>query len=177
MPTPVFANPGALADLQAVLEFRLHHMLTRPTDLLPDLEGPLALHAEYTRDEALIGLGHWDHARRPDFREGVLHMANRKVDAFFVKFHKTDEAYSPMTMYEDYAVIDRLFQWQSQSTTSADSPTGLRYIRNREQGYAPLLFVRERWFLLGGLASTMPFYDQPNRSRIKADAQLASFGV
>ena len=151
------ANPSALADLRAVLDYRLHHTRTRPTDLLPHLAGPLALHAEYTRDEALIGLGHWDLDRRPDFREGVLHIPERKIDAFFVTLHKTEEAYSPTTMYEDYAISEQLFHWQSQSTTSADSPTGQRYIRHREQGYTPLLFVRERKSLPGGLASPYAF--------------------
>ncbi len=151
------ANPSALADLRAVLDYRLHHTRTRPTNLLPHLAGPLALHAEYTRDEALIGLGHWDLDRRPDFREGVLHVPDRKVDAFFVTLHKTEEAYSPTTMYEDYAISDQLFHWQSQSTTSADSPTGQRYIRHREQGYTPLLFVRERKHLPGGPASPYAF--------------------
>jgi superfamily II DNA or RNA helicase len=151
------ANPSALADVKAVLEYRLHHTRTRPTGLLPDLTGPLALHAEYTRDEALIGLGHWNLDRRPDFREGVLHIPDRKIDAFFITLQKTEEAYSPTTMYEDYAISEKLFHWQSQSTTSADSPTGQRYIRHHEHGYTPLLFVRERKLLPGGLASPYAF--------------------
>jgi hypothetical protein len=151
------ANPSALADLQAVLDYRLHHTRTRPISLLSDLAGPLAIHAEYTRDEALIGFGHWDLDRRPDFREGVLHIRDRKIDAFFVTLHKTEDAYSPTTMYEDYVISDQLFHWQSQSTTSADSPTGQRYIRHREQGYAALLFVRERKTLPGGLATPYAF--------------------
>ncbi len=155
--TRLRANPNALGDLQAVLDYRLQHTRTRPTDLLPNLAGPLALHAEYTRDEALIGLGHWDLDRRPDFREGVLHIRDRKIDAFFVTLHKTEDTYSPTTMYEDYAISDQLFHWQSQSTTSADSPTGQRYIRHREQGYTPLLFVRERKSLPGGLAAPYAF--------------------
>ncbi|WP_366937323.1 DUF3427 domain-containing protein [Alicyclobacillus sp.] len=36
-----------------------------------------------------------------------------------------------------------LFHWQSQSTTSADLPTGQRYIHHREQGGRVVLFVRE----------------------------------
>lgn len=151
------SNPAALCDLQAVLDYRLHHTRTRPTDLLPHLAGPLALHAEYTRDEALIGLGHWDLNRRPDFREGVLHIPDRRVDAFFVTLHKTEDAYSPTTMYEDYAISEQLFHWQSQSTTSADSPTGMRYIRHQKQGYTPLLFVRERKALPSGLAAPYAF--------------------
>jgi hypothetical protein len=136
-----------------VLEYRLHAARTRFESIEPLLSGPLALHAAYTRDEILAGLGHWTLERRPDFREGVLHMPAAKTDAFFITLHKTEDAYSPTTMYEDYAVSDRLFHWQSQSTTSVDSPTGQRYIRQRSMGYTPLLFVREYKRLPNGLAS------------------------
>lgn len=137
------ANPSAMDDLHAILEYRLKHTHTRPKELLPDLAGPLAPHAEYTRDEILVGLGHWSMQHRPDFREGVLHLPEQRVDAFFITLHKTEALYSPTTMYEDYAISDQLFHWQSQSTTSADSSTGKRYIQHRAMGYTPLLFVRE----------------------------------
>lgn len=147
------ANPAALNDLRQILDYRLHHTRTRPTELLPELSGPLALHASYTRDEILAGLGHWSFERRPDLREGKLHIPERKLDAFFVTLHKTEEAYSPTTMYEDYVISDRLFHWQSQSTTSIESPTGQRYVGHREMGYTPLLFVRERRTAPGGLVA------------------------
>ncbi|NLB34511.1 MAG: DUF3427 domain-containing protein, partial [Elusimicrobia bacterium] len=51
--------------------------------------------------------------------------------------------YSPTTMYEDYAINETLFHWQSQSTTKEDSATGLRYINHRKTGNTILLFVRE----------------------------------
>ena len=100
--------------------------------------------------------------RRPDFREGVLHLATRKIDAFFVTLHKTEETYSPTTMYEDYAISERLFHWQSQSTTSVKSPTGQRYIQHRARGYTPLLFVREHKEMPGGLASPYAFLGPAN---------------
>jgi superfamily II DNA or RNA helicase len=151
------ANPTASADLRAILEHRRAHAHTRPTELITDIAGPLAVHAEYTRDEILAGLGHWEMNRRPEFREGVLHLAERKIDALFVTLHKTAEAYSPTTMYEDYALGGQRFHWQSQSTTSADSPTGRRYINHRQEGYTPLLFVREHKYLPSGLAAPYAF--------------------
>jgi len=136
-------NPSALQDLRDILECRLARTHTRSDALLPEVAGPLAVHAEYTRDEILVGLGRWTMDARQDLREGVLHLPNSKVDAFFITLHKTEDAYSPTTMYEDYAISDRRFHWQSQSTTSAASATGQRYIHHREMGYSPLLFVRE----------------------------------
>ncbi len=66
---------------------------------------------------------------------------------------KTEEDYSPTTMYEDYLISHELFHWQSQSNTSAESATGQRYVRQRELGYSPLLFVRETRDLPSGLSA------------------------
>lgn len=151
------ANPQALEDVCAVLKYKLDHTRTRAKEPIPDLAGPLAIHAQYTRDEVLVGLSHWDLGNRPSFREGVLHIAQRKIDALFITLHKTAEAYSPTTMYEDYAISDRLFHWQSQSTASSDSPTGQRYLQHREMGYTPLLFVREYKKLPSGLSAPYAF--------------------
>lgn len=150
-------NQSVCRDLSAILDYRLAHARVRPHDFTPLISGPLGLHATYTRDEALVGLGHWSMSERPEFREGVLHIAKSKIDAFFVTLNKTEDAYSPTTMYEDYAISDRLFHWQSQSTTSVDSLTGQRYIRHREQGHTPLLFVREHKYLPTGLAAPYSF--------------------
>ena len=45
-------------------------------------------------------------------------------------------------MYDDYAINEKLFHWQSQSTTSLQSKTGQRYIHHDEIGSNVLLFVR-----------------------------------
>ena len=45
-------------------------------------------------------------------------------------------------MYEDYAINEELFHWQSQSLTSEESPTAQRYFNHQEHGSQVLLFVR-----------------------------------
>lgn len=150
-------NPAAAADLLAILQHRLAHAPASHLGRIPDLAGPLTIHSQYTRDEILVGLGHWSLASRPDQREGVLHLAQTMVDAFFITLQKTEEDYSPTTMYEDYLISHELFHWQSQSSTSTESPTGQRYIRHRELGYTPLLFVRETRQLPSGLTAPYVF--------------------
>ncbi|HEY9503460.1 MAG TPA: DUF3427 domain-containing protein, partial [Pyrinomonadaceae bacterium] len=71
------------------------------------------------------------------------HSESLKADLFFVTLNKTESDYSPTTMYEDYAISDNLFHWQSQSTTSAEGKTGQRYIHHAERFHSILLFVRE----------------------------------
>ena len=57
------------------------------------------------------------------------------------------------TACDDYALSRTLLHWESQSTTSADSPTGRRYRNHVAEGSSVFLFVRisnsERsfWFL------------------------------
>jgi hypothetical protein len=146
-------NPAAIRDLRSILEFQLQHAPIDYFGRLPALSGPLTLHAQYTRDEILVGLGYWSLSHRPDQREGVLHLPSSRVDALFVTLQKTEEDYSPTTMYEDYLISHDRFHWQSQSNTSAESPTGQRYVRHRAMDYTPLLFVRESRKLPSGLSA------------------------
>ncbi len=76
-------------------------------------------------------------------REGVKYFEDLKTDIFFITLNKSDKDFSPSTQYEDYAINDRLFHWQSQSRTSDTSPTGKRYINHRQTGNHIALFVRE----------------------------------
>ena len=55
-----------------------------------------------------------------------------------------EKEYSPSTMYEDYALNEYLFHWQSQNSASPESPVGLSYIKRRESGKKILLFVPEQ---------------------------------
>ena len=73
------------------------------------------------------------------FREGVWYSPDRNVDAFFITLKKSEADYSPTTMYADYPISPTLFHWESQSTTSVDSPTGQRYLSGSS---TVLLFAR-----------------------------------
>ncbi|MBS3949378.1 MAG: DUF3427 domain-containing protein [Peptococcaceae bacterium] len=103
----------------------------------------LDLHCSYSRDEVMAALGVWTDDRRPDMREGVKWLPDKKTDILLINLNKTENHFSPTTMYEDYAINESLFHWQSQSTTSAESPTGQRYINHRREDSQVLLFVRE----------------------------------
>ena len=53
------------------------------------------------------------------------------------------------------AISYRLFHWQSQSTTSPESPTGQRYTHHRQPGHSILLAVREN---RSGNGLSCPFF-------------------
>jgi superfamily II DNA or RNA helicase len=139
------ANPVLVEELRELLAWRLGRVDVVPPRVDLPFMCPLEIHSAYTRDEILAGLGHWtwDFAANRGMREGVVHMPAIKTDAFLFTLQKTDRDYSPTTMYQDYAISETLVHWQSQSTTSAQSPTGKRYIGHRLQGQTILLFARE----------------------------------
>ncbi len=101
-------------------------------------------HANYDfsfKLRALIGKTN-EHYIYP-MRQGVLYIENKHTDLFFITINKNEEDYLPSTMYNDYAKNSELFNWESQSTTSIQSPTGQRYINDRSKEHKVLLFVRE----------------------------------
>ncbi len=113
----------------------------RPLGVLPGV--PIEVHGRYTRPEALLALGDGTFQKPPTAREGVRWLPEIQTDVLFVTLRKSDRHYSPSTRYRDYAISSRLFHWESQSTTPADSPTGRRYREQRHTGTNVLLFVRE----------------------------------
>jgi hypothetical protein len=56
---------------------------------------------------------------------------------------KSDHKFNPTTMYLDYLISEQLFHWQSQNSTSPESPVGQSYIHQAERKKEILLFVRE----------------------------------
>ncbi len=133
-------NAAARGEFAAVFEILGEEAATatRPLDL-----APLLLHARYTRDEALVALGDGSFEKPPTSREGVRWLSDIRTDVLFVTLRKSERRYSPSTRYRDFALSSTLFHWESQSTTSADSPTGRRYRQQQQGGTNVLLFVRE----------------------------------
>lgn len=103
---------------------------------------PLALHCNYSTTQIMAAFGYYNEYKKPSFREGVKYFSDMKVDAFFITLNKSEKDYSPSTLYEDYAINEKLFHWQSQSKTTADSVTGQRYINHLKTGNKIVLFVR-----------------------------------
>ncbi|MBO4353221.1 MAG: DUF3427 domain-containing protein, partial [Eggerthellaceae bacterium] len=133
-------NPTLLDELVELLQCRFDQIDFIDESVDVGFDCPLDLHCSYTRDQILVAL---DFMKPSTVREGVKWLPEKKIDVFFITLNKSDKEYSPTTMYNDYSINETLFHWQSQSTTSADSPTGQRYINHVERGSRILLFVRE----------------------------------
>ncbi|MEX2104347.1 MAG: DUF3427 domain-containing protein, partial [Bacilli bacterium] len=104
---------------------------------------PIDLHCRYTRDQILSGLGYYSEDKMPAQREGVLYLKEEKVDVLLITLNKSEKHYSLSTMYDDYAIDESFFHWQSQNKTTETSTMGQRYIHHRQLGGKVILFVRE----------------------------------
>lgn len=137
-----------LGELMSLSRQRIDHLQSAARADLP-----LQIHARYTRIEILAALGEGDDVLTPDWREGVRDAKNAGADVLAFTLDKTSGEFSPTTRYRDYAISRELIHWESQSTTTAESPTGQRYQRHEAMGRSILLFARERaddrafWFL------------------------------
>lgn len=148
--------PQFVQEIKELLTYNLSKIrfVERPNHLAYPLA--LEVHDVYTRDEVMAAFAHYTLEKKPSMREGVIYFKSHNTDVFFVTLNKSEKDYSATTMYKDYALSEKLFHWQSQSTTSVDGKVGQRYINHTELGNDILLFVREKKVDENGLV--MPYH-------------------
>jgi hypothetical protein len=113
---------------------------------------PLRVHGHYSRAEIeaaycyaeACGYGVLSTEAPWIHREGVLAHQSSATDLLFITLRKSEALFSPSTRYRGLALGPALFHWESQSTTTAASAIGQRYIHHASRGSKVLLFVREQ---------------------------------
>ncbi|MCW3839162.1 DUF3427 domain-containing protein [Micromonospora yasonensis] len=153
----LWAEPARCAELRQVAEV-LRERIHRVTEPVGLGRVPLRVHARYSRNEACAAFGM---PNPGSLREGVKWLAEEQADIFFVTLVKSEQHYSPTTMYADRAITETLFQWESQSTTTSASATGQRYIHHEKQGSTVHLFVRETKVAEGNMGVPAYLYAGP----------------
>lgn len=74
---------------------------------------------------------------------GTQYIHDDKLSLVMVTTNKADKDYSPSTLYKDYAINESQFHWQSKNDVRIESNEGQRFIRQADNGWRFLLFVRE----------------------------------
>jgi hypothetical protein len=62
-------------------------------------------------------------------REGAAENKNLNTEILFINLIKSEENFSPTTMYDDYAISETLFHWQS-TMLMDQKHKGLSYINH-----------------------------------------------
>lgn len=126
------------------LELKLNNISFKELSMDLPYAMPLKVHARYNREQILAAFGLSTYAKQSSNREGVADNKALKTEVMFVDLVKSEEDFSPTTMYDDYAISETLFHWQSQNQTRDDRGKGLSYIHHQKQGKRMMLFVREK---------------------------------
>jgi len=132
-----------LVEITQIISYNLNHI-----DFVADpnhysFTCPLDVHCQYNTRQILAAFDYFNKSQAPEFREGVKYFEDKKTDIYLINLNKSEKEFSPSTMYEDYAINETLFHWQSQSQASDTSSTIQRYIHHKELNSNISLFVRE----------------------------------
>lgn len=141
----IWEHPAVRAEAVELLDLAIDAIGHVPLALAMGFaDVPLWVHASYSREELLAGMGHATLARTPSSdMQGVRFVEALRTDVLTFTLQKAEADYSPTTMYKDYAMAPDLVHWETQSTTSDTSPTGRRYLTQRESGTHVFLFARQ----------------------------------
>jgi superfamily II DNA or RNA helicase len=136
-------NTMMVSEMIEVLELLIDGIDFKEIDIQQPYNQPLKVHARYTRDQILAAFGLSTFERKSPSQEGVAGNPAINTELLFINLIKSEENFSPTTMYDDYAINETLFHWQSQNSAGPETPKGKSYISHKQNDKRILLFVRE----------------------------------
>lgn len=137
-------NKVLVNEIIEILEILIDNVAFKEIEIHLPYDQPLKVHSRYTRDQILAAFGLSTFDKKSSNREGVAENKDINTELLFIDLIKSEEDFSPTTLYNDFAISDTLFHWQSQNQTRDDSGKGLTYINHQDNGKQILLFVREK---------------------------------
>lgn len=140
----VFKNKSLKEEVINYLDVRINQCECIEKSILLKFYFPLKLHGRYTRSQIMTALQLWTTEKSFPSQSGVAMSEPLNAEALFVTLDKSKGNYSPSTMYEDYAITDKIFHWQSPNKTKPSKSQGISYINHVKVGKTILLFVREK---------------------------------
>ena len=149
--------PLFVDELRQIVQHLSEHLIisTKPITEL-GANNVLDLFGCYTREEQLAIFGRRTANRAGAIpQSGCLNLDEINTELLWVTLNKSDKDFSPSTQYEDYAINEALFNWQSQNNASHQN-SGRRYVEQKTNGRKFLLFVREH--KVDEYGFTSPYY-------------------
>lgn len=131
-------------EIIEVLEILIDKIYFIEKDIVLPYSQPLKIHARYTRDQILTAFGFNTFEQKSSIREGIAYSQEKNTELLFITLNKSEKNFSPTTLYEDFAISENLFHWQSQNSARPDRGKGLSYIEHQENDKKILLFIREK---------------------------------
>lgn len=127
-------------EILEILKYLYEKINCVPIENSYDFICPLEVHCKYTQSQILSGFEYYREDFYGPMLEGVKYFKDKNIDIFFITLNKSEKDFSELTLYDDYAINDKLFHWQSQHKDVEESKNIQRYINNKGR---VSLFVRE----------------------------------
>jgi hypothetical protein len=105
---------------------------------------PLKVHSRYTREQIFAAFGLSTFENKSNNREGVAAIEELNTEVLLITLNKSEADYSPSTLYNDFAVNEYIFHWQSQNSARPEKGKGKSYIDHEKSSKKILLFAREQ---------------------------------
>lgn len=137
-------NKILVSEIIEVLEMLIDKIDFLENDIELPYSQPLKIHSRYTRDQILAAFQLSSFNKKSSNREGVADNKDLNTELLFIDLIKSEKDFSPSTLYQDYAISENLFHWQTQNATSPEKGKGLSYINHLDTEKIILLFVREK---------------------------------
>lgn len=137
-------NQILVNEIIEVLEILIDKVGFKEVEIQLPYNQPLKLHARYTRDQILVAFGLSTFDKKSSNREGAAENKKLNTEILFINLIKSEENFSPTTMYDDYAISETLFHWQSHNAYGPETTKGRSYINHIDINKKILLFIREK---------------------------------
>lgn len=137
-------NEILVQEIIEVLEILIDRIDFLETEISLPYSQPLKLHSRFTREQILSAFGFNTFHKKSKIIEGVAYSKEKNTELLFITLDKSTKDFSPTTLYEDFALSDKIFHWQTQNSVSPDKGKGLTYINHLQEKKRILLFVREK---------------------------------
>jgi superfamily II DNA or RNA helicase/PIN domain nuclease of toxin-antitoxin system len=138
------SNRQLVNELNEVIDYLLDRLDFTELEMNIGFETALHIYSRYGRDQILAAFGEHTFERKMPSREGVHEIKRLNIELLFVTLKKSEKKFSPTTMYQDYAISEDLFHWQTQNSAHPDRGKGLSYRNHKKEGKKFILFVREQ---------------------------------
>ena len=117
-------------ELNEICDYLYYSLEVLPIKNDLNFECPLEVYGIYTQAQLYAGLGVFNEQYAGPMLQGVWYLKKHNHDIFLITINKEDSHFGESIAYEDYAINNRLFHWQTQNSVAEGSNTLNRYINS-----------------------------------------------
>lgn len=117
-------------EVNEICDYLYNSLEVLPIDNDLGFECPLEVYGIYSQAQLYSGLGVFTEKYAGPMMQGVCYLKEHNHDIFLVTINKEASHFGESIAYEDYAINEELFHWQTQNSVADGSNTLNRYINS-----------------------------------------------